>query len=146
MVLVKRYQVVTTGTPDIPPSLAGFCSTVSRAPDDSSFQVTVYGGKSADEDYDERVWVLSIPSFQWIVVDSYSTERTRSGGRSSHTCHIWDDSQMIVLGGRSSVGVQNCDTPPIRLLDTSTYTWKGEYKPNNVYSVPSVISAVIGGE
>ena len=53
---------------------------------------------------------------------------------------------MIVLGGSRYTCDEKYSTPPVRLLDTSTYTWKGEYKPDNVYSVPSAISAVIGGE
>lgn len=156
------YSVVATGTPDIPNGRAEFCLAVSRAPDDSSFQVTMYGGTLENSTYYDDVWVLSIPSFQWIsVTDTNNTERMSNGpraGRKGHTCTIWDDSQIIVLGGmyasNAATQIQGdgnrsvCDTAysPIRLLETSTYTWKNEYEPNNVYSVPSVISQIIGGD
>lgn len=152
-----RYRIVATGVSGIPRARSGFCSVVSRASDDSSFQVTIYGGLSMLEGiltfYDD-VWALSIPSFQWIRInDTNNQERMVNGagaGRATHTCDIWDDSQMIVLGGvyASNGTKSDCDSSysPIRLLDTSTYSWKTEYRPNNIYSVPSVISAVIGGE
>lgn len=122
----------------------------------------MYGGTLENSTYYDDVWVLSIPSFQWIsVTDTNNTERMSNGpraGRKGHTCTIWDDSQIIVLGGmyasNAATQIQGdgnrsvCDTAysPIRLLETSTYTWKNEYEPNNVYSVPSVISQIIGGE
>lgn len=155
-----RYWIVATGTSGIPNTRTLFCSVVSRAPDDSSFQITMYGGKSGP--YYDDVWVLSIPSFQWIRVnDTNNHERISNGagaGRKGHTCAIWNDSQMIVLGGmyasNAATQIQGdgnksvCDTSysPIRVLDTSDYSWKTEFQPNKAYSVPSTISDIIGGE
>lgn len=62
---------------------------------------------------------------------------------------------MIVMGGIYEVpaakevkGGDVCDMShsPIRLLDTSTYSWNTEYKPGIPYTVPSVVSDMIGGE
>lgn len=74
--------------------------------------------------------------------------------RIEHSCAILDDSQMFVLGGTNICisaylnADSGCDTlySPVTLLDTSTYSWKTEYKPNNLYSVPSAIYTVIGGK
>lgn len=153
---------MTTGISGIPNGRTEFCSVVSRAPDDSSFQITMYGGTLENETYYDDVWVLSVPSFQWIRInDTNNHELITNGadaGRKGHTCVIWNDSQMIVLGGiyasNAATQVQGdgnksvCDTSysPIRVLDTSSYSWKTEYQPNNTYSVPSAISAIIGGE
>src|SRR5271170_4366752 len=61
------YNVTAEG--DIPANRSGFCTIISVAPDDSSMQITMYGGWDlfggrafAD------IYVLSIPSFQWINV------------------------------------------------------------------------------
>lgn len=78
-----------------------------------------------------------------------------STGRQGHTCITWEESQMIVIGGTYEAdpdvivnGMSFCNTThsPIRLLDTSTYTWKTEYQPGNRYKIPSMITDIIGGE
>ena len=123
----------------------------------------MYGGSPYNTRSLDDVWVLSVPSFRWILVnDTDNHERMSDGpeaGRNGHTCVIWRDSQLIVLGGiyarpaatkaGSDRNVSVCDTTysPIRLLDTSTYAWKSAYSPDlGAYKVPSVVSDVIGGE
>ena len=147
----------------MPSGRSEFCLGVSRAPDDSSFQVTMYGGSLRNGKYLDDVWVLSIPSFRWISInDTNNRERLSDGsaaGRMGHTCAMWKDSQLLVLGGiyarpeATNVGsdgnVSVCETvySPIRLLDTSNYSWQTEYKPDfDAYSIPSAVSSVIGGE
>ncbi|KAL8817397.1 MAG: hypothetical protein Q9223_003764 [Gallowayella weberi] len=158
------FNVTATGTPNVPSGRTNFCLAVSRAPDDSSFQVTLYGGyNETSNNYHDDVWVLSIPSFRWISVnDTNNVERDNDGpkaGRKGHTCHIWRESQMIVLGGiyaRNAATLPQgdgknsvCDTTysPIRLLDTSSYSWKSQFIPNDIeYKIPPVVSDVIGGD
>ncbi|KAL8802963.1 MAG: hypothetical protein Q9182_003451 [Xanthomendoza sp. 2 TL-2023] len=164
LVIGGSFNVTTTGTPSIPSGRTEFCLAVSRAPDGSSFQVTLYGGyNETSNDYHDDVWALSVPSFRWISVsDTNNGERDNDGpkaGRKGHTCHMWQESQMIVLGGiyarnaatlpqgdgRNSV----CDTTysPIRLLDTSSYSWQTQFIPNGIeYKVPPVVIDVIGGD
>ena len=113
--------------------------------------------------YIDEVWVLSIPSFLWIAVnDTNNWDRDsykQSPGRFGHTCTMWQQDQMIVVGGIDSEialpdpdpkdGLDVCDPTnlPIRLLDTSTYSWQTEFIPNTTdYRVPSVVYQVIGGE
>ena len=126
-------------------------------------QVTMYGGTPGQGEYSEDVWVLSVPAFRWIAInDTNNQERQSDGpvaGRESPTCTMWMDHQMIVLGGiyarpaATTVGsdrhISVCDTvySPLRLLDTSTYSWQSEYKPTgDPYSVPAVVSDIIGGK
>ncbi|KAL8835214.1 MAG: hypothetical protein Q9170_003410 [Blastenia crenularia] len=154
---------VTTSGATLPSGRTEFCLGVSRAPDDSSFQVTMYGGSPYNTRSLDDVWVLSVPSFRWISVnDTNNQERLSDGpeaGRNGHTCAMWKDSQMLVLGGiyarpaATPIGsdrkVSVCDTvySPVRLLDTSTYTWQSGYSPEfDTYTVPMVVSDVIGGE
>ena len=121
----------------------------------------MYGGEKpffeSEEKPIEEVWVLSIPSFLWITVSSANDSQLTTGGsstgRSGHTCTMWQEHRMIVLGGTSDLstggGVNLCDPSslPIRLLDTSTYSWQTQFISNTTdYSVPSVIYDVIGGE
>ncbi|KAI1128813.1 hypothetical protein F5Y10DRAFT_239563 [Nemania abortiva] len=148
-----------TATGDIIPELrTEFCAVVSSAPDDSSFQITIHGGwdqlnKRAFND----VYVLSVPSFRWIrVQDSNNPDLKgpKQPGRNRHKCNIWNETSMIVTGGELTDGVFNpvllatiCNPayPPVKVLDTSTYVWQTEFKPNVSYSVPGVVSAVVGG-
>ncbi|KAL8855471.1 MAG: hypothetical protein Q9178_007882 [Gyalolechia marmorata] len=157
------FPVSTTGRFFRPSGRTDFCLGVSRAPDDSSFQITMYGGSPSNGRALDDVWVLSVPSFRWIIVNDTDTQEWISDlteiGRSGHTCVVWRETQLIVLGGKyarppaSSVGSNNnvsvCDTSysPIRLLDTSTYVWKSAYSPNlSAYQIPPIVSDEIGGE
>lgn len=103
------------------------------------------------------VYVLSVPSFRWIKVQDSNNPDFVGGqnpGRNRHKCDIWNETSMIVTGGEITMGVWNttlltltCNPayPPVKVLDTSTYIWQTEFKPNVAYSVPEVVTAVIGG-
>ena len=126
----------------------------------------MYGGVSgmdSDSRYFDEVWVLSIPSFLWIAVnDTNNIERgndEQSAGRRGHTCTMWQEDRMIVVGGlylrfastvpQTAGGISICDptNSPIRLLDTSTYSWQTQFIPNTTdYRIPSVVYQIIGGE
>lgn len=77
-------------------------------------------------------------------------------GRNRHKCDIWNDTSMLVTGGDITLSLgggfttrltTTCNPvyPPIKVLDTSTYIWQTEFNPSSTYSVPDVVSAVIGG-
>lgn len=151
-----RFNVTANG--DIPNPRSEFCSVASASPDDSSFQITIYGGWSLFEGraFDD-VYVLSIPSFRWVKVDDKATNKEAQLpgqiGRKGMTCQIYGDRQMLVLGGgvnmgQNQVNGQTCNTsyPAIRLLDTTTLAWLDQY--NSVvepYGVPQVVYNIIGG-
>lgn len=119
-------------TGDLPIPRQEFCVGVSAAPDDSSFQITIHGGwdNVAEVPYSD-VYVLSVPSFQWIkIMDSGnpdSMDQASDIGRNRHKCDVWNEAQLLVTGGVITSGVkvhlnEYCDQryPPFKVLDTST--------------------------
>ncbi|KAI9720172.1 MAG: hypothetical protein M1812_002990 [Candelaria pacifica] len=149
------YNVNATGS--IPQARSAFCSTAAASPDDSSFQITMYGGYDYhSQNSNEDVYVLTVPSFRWIQVSSNNNREAsldKQVGRNSHICEVYREREMIVLGGQLDIGSTtvnsaSCNTsyPAIRVLDTSSYTWLTDFTPNpDAYSVSPVISKVIGG-
>ncbi|KKY25418.1 putative kelch repeat protein [Diplodia seriata] len=151
------YRQEATG--DIPDKRSEFCAGVSSAPDDSSFQITMTGGW--DQFHGRAfndVYVLSLPSFRWIRISDSNNPDTAlelSPGRNRHKCDMWEDAQMIVTGGLVTLGLGTTESlndvcnetyPPIRVLDTSTHTWRAQFEPGLQYSVPNAVTAVIGGK
>lgn len=60
---------------------------------------------------------------------------------------------MFVTGGLATLGLGTTESlndrcnntyPPIRVLDTSAYTWRTQFDPDLKYSVPEEVTAVIG--
>ncbi|EEH33861.2 hypothetical protein PAAG_04910 [Paracoccidioides lutzii Pb01] len=149
------YEVEATG--DIPtPRTAAFCTAVSSASDDSSFQVHMYGGRSRLKtnatSYDD-LYILTLPSFRWIQVPTIGVKPwTAAGvGRDSHKCISWKDGEMVVLGGttrRNDTVQKGCsrDHPPIRVLNTSKFRWEKQFERETKYSVPGLVSDVVGGD
>ena len=111
------------------------------------------------------MWILSVPSFTWIKVDT--SGQSNPPGRSGHTCNVWD-AQMVVVGGY--VGSQlSCDSPGTYVFDLSKLQWveqftsldAGKSNPYNIqhaqlsnsgalsgsygYQVPEAVQSVIGG-
>jgi len=152
------YNVTAEG--DIPMNRSAFCTAISAAPDDSSMQITMYGGYNLFAGYGfADIHVLSIPSFQWInVTDPGNVEFGLNGGnpvgRADHACHAATQREMISVGGslyfgNTIVNQNTCNSswPPIRALDLSTYTWADQYNNNpDSYYVPDAVVKVIGGK
>ena len=150
------FQVTASG--DIPRTRSSFCSGLSSASDDSSFQMTIYGGYNNQFEGNkgvgviDDVYVLTMPAFRWIQVTSQTKAGLNGTNSRRHLCQTYEDRQMIVLGGDmtdaagNAIGGCNADYPPIKLLDTSTYTWQPEFPvPNGTYEVPAQVYNVIGG-
>ena len=142
---VSRFSTQAAGVCGSIPSNRGDLG--SRAPDDSSFQITLFGGWSLfAEQANEEVWVLTVPSFN----GSKSMRQTLVPSPKE-----WADpninvyGQMLVLGGviHENTNITVCDPlfPPLKVLDTSEYAWKSTFDASLQYTVPSAVSAVIGG-
>ncbi|KAG8525981.1 uncharacterized protein KY384_000743 [Bacidia gigantensis] len=142
---------------DVPEPRSNFCSALSAASDQSSFQLTIYGGlieiygNTTDE-----LYVLSMPSFQWVKISETENSNTEVGnpvGRVLHSCLAYNDRQMFVLGGKIATPNGSWDTshcidslPGIKLLDMTTFEWYSEYPiPNTTYEVPQQVINIIGG-
>lgn len=152
------YNVTASG--DIPPWRSAACTSVSAAPDDSSFQITMYGGKDLFSNGTgfEDMYVLTLPSFQWINVtgnnnSDYALNQGYGIGRSYSYCTSWKQREMIVLGGEVRSGNQvlnlgtcNSSYSTARVLDLSTFEWKDKHDPDpGNYTVPDVVVRRIGG-
>lgn len=152
------YNVTTGG--DIPSGRSAFCTVVSSAPDDSSFQITMYGGWDlfAARAFAET-YVLSLPSFQWINVtgssnpDASISKGFGISGRNHHACAVYKDRQMLVLGGIIDINGEeqnlrgcNEDLPAIRALDLTTFKWTDRWNGRpEPYAVPDAVTRIIGG-
>ena len=113
----------------------------------------VYGGAGLPPDtagFDD-LYILTIPSFQWIKV-----EWAKPNGDYPHhslTCDVVDHAQMLILGGTFPV-TNNCDVPNqygLHGLDMGAQLspekdfWRF-YSPNlTTYAVPDPIIKVVGG-
>ena len=150
-----------TATGDVPVARSESCSVISASPDDSSFQITLYGGYNIhDGAAFEDVYVLAIPAFRYIYINITSTnnletQASAGAGRYATTCVLYEDRQMMVLGGLlifngddSITNTETCNSSwsAIRQLDTTTFQWQDTFNPGSEpYAVPDQVSNVIGG-
>jgi len=119
------------------------CEVVATAPDGSSHNIYIYGGKyMLDTNHYpplSDVWVLSIPSFQWIQI-SNSSENTRVG----HACKRVNEHYMLSYLG---LGPNPCDDyGGIRFLDMNTGIFTTQMTVGESYTVPQKVYEAIGGD
>ncbi|KAI9860565.1 MAG: hypothetical protein M1830_006229, partial [Pleopsidium flavum] len=154
MLNILRYTVTASG--DIPANRDLFCITMSSAPDGSSSNIVMYGGWTILQNRGwQDIYILSVPSFQWILVDA--TGQNQNGpeaiGHSDMSCHVYQGRQMIVLGGAWNRGSDeikdvscNAAYPSVRALDTTNITWALQWThTSEPYQVPKAVYKRIGG-
>ncbi|KAA8651738.1 hypothetical protein EYZ11_000059 [Aspergillus tanneri] len=131
---------------DIPSGRTDFCLVSASAKDNSSHNIYMYGGKGANEAYDD-IYVLSIPSFTWTKI--YQGTSPRYG----HTCHLVANRQMLTVGGTTSSDLASyCDWEEkgVAIFDMSTSgssKWGSVYNAYApAYQVPDTVYKVIGGD
>ncbi|KAL6715368.1 hypothetical protein ACLMJK_007634 [Lecanora helva] len=143
-----RYQQATTG--DVPPGREGFCAVGAPAADNSSYEISIYGGysNSSEDSSDsafadfEAVYILSLPAFHWF--------RAASGTRRAyHTCQLIGKRQMISIGGQliesnptRRVGAEVSDpwTKGIGIFDITDLSWSSSFNPDAMpYESPGVV-------
>ena len=161
------YKQATSGpTPEI---RVNPCTVAVAAADGSSTNVYMYGGQNlipyGNQKQYSDMWILTIPSFTWIEVDTSS--QSTPPGRAGHMCGVWN-SQMVVVGGYVGQDL-SCESPGIYVFNTSALSWQNSYfaldgdqdDPLNRqksqrkdaaalggsygYTVPEKIQSVIGG-
>lgn len=141
------YKQVTTG--DIPGPLAQGCTVLGTAEDASSFNIYWYGGYpalKANTDFEDAVWVLSLPSFIWTKIADGSTVHARV----SHKCVRPYPDQMMVIGGiaQSAGGVVKCLDGAIQVFNMTSAEWMKSYDPAvymDKYAIPAKVVNAIGG-
>ncbi len=145
----QTATVANGGNPPAGRSL--FCAVALSAPDNSSHNIYIYGGQHETDPALDDVWVLTIPSFQWISVGPTSVPRFY------HSCALLGDRYIATYGGVAGVGgnegaasPEPCDTAQsgLRLFDLTTFDWAEQFEPspsNYTAPVPKQIHNVIGG-
>ncbi|KAF1963235.1 hypothetical protein CC80DRAFT_530146 [Byssothecium circinans] len=119
------YKQSTSGT--MPKYRVNPCAVVAGAADGSSYNIYMFGGQNLQPakeqtQYDD-MWILSVPSFNWIQVDQ--SKQGVPYPRAGHSCHVWD-SQMIVVGGfiGNEIG---CESPGIYSFNMSSLQWSDQF-------------------
>ena len=90
-----------------------------------------------------------------LTTKNVDAELSSRAGRYGHHCELYEERQMIVIGGNIIldgfnviVNSQGCNTsyPAIRLLDISTFKWQEQFNPGSEpYAVPKAVLPTIGG-
>ncbi|KAL4805195.1 hypothetical protein BDV18DRAFT_142136 [Aspergillus unguis] len=137
------YNQTTSG--DTPPQLTQFCSTYASASDGSSHNIYIYGGYDGLNPLNttsDDVYVLSLPSFEWIKL---YTGNSSESGRKQHKCVKPYPDQMLVIGG-IQIGSRKC-IDMIRVFNLNTGRFQDSYNPESweEYKVPDLVSGRIGG-
>lgn len=127
------------------------CAVAASAPDGSSTNIYMYGGQNLIPYMNQTqfgdTWVLTIPSFTWIQVDT--TGQSVPPARVGHTCNIWDG-QIVVVGGYNTDLAGGCDNG-FYVFDATAMTWRNRFNaitggnPQNQQLVQSNDSAALSG-
>ncbi|KAH7236542.1 hypothetical protein BKA59DRAFT_503984 [Fusarium tricinctum] len=150
----KWYTQKTSGnTPD---NRRRFCGGATWAKDQSSYNIYIYGGGGFPDSagYDD-IYILTIPSFQWIR-GPYPTYKKGTGAfpKSMMSCNVIDDAQMLVIGGTYSNATDKvCDVPSIQGAHNMNLGKQNKedaiwalYQPKlTTYVVPIDIRTAVGG-
>ncbi|KAF4966000.1 hypothetical protein FSARC_6276 [Fusarium sarcochroum] len=144
------YTQKTSG--DTPGDRRRFCGGATWAKDQSSYNIYIFGGGGFPPDtagYDD-IYILTIPSFQWMR----GPYPAGTNYKSMMSCNVVDNAQMLVIGGSYSNASENdCDIPTLQgahnmnlgLQNEEDAIW-ARYQPNlTTYAVPTDIRTAIGG-
>jgi hypothetical protein len=137
------YEQPTSGAPG---ALTQGCAVVASAQDMSSHNIYWYGGYSGIDSasgFNDDVWVLSVPSFMWMKVNSGT-----GSGRAGHKCVKPYPDQMLVIGGYAPlIGSTPSCLDIITVFNLSSAEWIDSYDPSkwSNYTVPTMIYQMIGG-
>ena len=138
-------QQATAFNDTFPPGRIEGCAVVASAPDLSSHNIYIYGGRPNDQNGGlGEVWILTLPTFYWV--------RTRSGADkaiTSQSCTKVRGTYMLVYRGTTDLGNSHCNNAGVRLMDLTTLEWISEVSPGDGggegYRVPEMVYSLIGG-
>ncbi|KAJ5051966.1 uncharacterized protein L3040_001727 [Drepanopeziza brunnea f. sp. 'multigermtubi'] len=140
------YEQTTT---DPPPALMQGCTVLASAQDGSSHNIYWYGGFDGLHpagDFSDAVYILSIPSFKWMKMNSGTSSHARAG----HKCVKPYPDQMLVIGGYTSLSgtTLSCvEGGIIQIYNLSSNAWIESYDPKvwSNYSIPDAWQSMLGG-
>ncbi|KAF9875115.1 kelch domain-containing protein [Colletotrichum karsti] len=144
------FRQETFGLPDIPTGRSDICAVLVPAKDSSSWNIYMIAGVENYATYitSEEIWVLTLPTFQWILV------HTRADGMYGHTCHAVGENLLIVGGMQTKndgtgTNVNTCsDHMPAEIFSLVTHNYTGKYDTEaakRLAPVPSQVVDAIGG-
>ncbi|KAH7345963.1 hypothetical protein BKA66DRAFT_325438 [Pyrenochaeta sp. MPI-SDFR-AT-0127] len=146
-----------TATGDIPLARRQFCADVTWADDKTSFNIYLYGGYGfGDRKAFNDVYILSIPSFQWVK--AYPLDGSDAvpdpAGHGGCSANVVRRNQMLVIGGWfPDLTHTDCDAPKAQgqhnmIMGNNTerqFMWDDFDAELTTYAVPPVVVSVIGG-
>ncbi|KAK5058746.1 hypothetical protein LTR84_011010 [Exophiala bonariae] len=114
------------------------CSVMVPAPDNSSYNIYVFGGEvQIGGPRVKDIWVLTLPNFTWIKL---ANDRVGSVGS---TCRRI--ANQALLFGSAAASETECQAF-FSIFDLTSLEWTNSYNPSAAaYLVPPAISSVIGG-
>ncbi len=123
-----------------------FCAIYVAAPDNSSHQIYIYGGRDHTQFFDD-VYVLTMPAFVWVRL--YQNDSVRA----FHRCHLVGvgngQSQMLSVGGTNDTDFEKgCDWEDkgVAIYNLNTGEWGPAYEAHApAYVVPDRILNITGG-
>lgn len=154
----RWYSQKTSGI--TPKGRISACAVVIPSQDMTSWNIFLHGGGSLGSstgDVYGDTWVLSLPSFQWVVVDQGGDKKFE------HTCHVIKGNKMLVIGGRDKLQDEagnpaknfsangagwTCLRQGIfSSMNLNTFEWEnGLPLRNAAYEVNNRITVLIGGK
>ncbi|KAK3313668.1 hypothetical protein B0H66DRAFT_357773 [Apodospora peruviana] len=151
----KWYTQKTTGR--TPEDRRLFCGGATWAQDQSSYNIYIYGGAGFPPDkvgYDD-IYILSIPSFQWIR-GPYPPGSNVTGAypKRGMSCNVVNNAQMVVIGGTySNDTTYSCDADSVWGQHNMNLGEQNDdkaiwalYQPSlTSYVVPTDILTAVGG-
>ncbi|RGP76880.1 hypothetical protein FLONG3_4963 [Fusarium longipes] len=155
MANTRWYTQKTSG--DAPNDRRRFCGGATWAKDRSSYNIYIFGGRGFppfETGYDD-IYILTIPSFQWIRGPYPGYENgTGTYPKSMMSCNVVDNTQMLVIGGSyANASEKICDVPPIQGVHNMNLgkqneedaIWARYQDDLTTYEVPIDIRTAIGG-
>ena len=144
----------TTSHSGYPAGRSGFCSVVASAQDGSSHNIYIYGGVTPpDPNPNNGVYVLTLPAFLWVTVYPSVTYDADTDIRQSqnHRCQKVQEKYMVAYRGTTSNSKCVSDKAlkkfqGMAIYDMSSLVWTTKVELNQEYSVPPVLSEIIGGK
>ncbi|CAF3455230.1 unnamed protein product [Fusarium graminearum] len=151
----RWYTQKTSG--DAPNDRRRFCGGATWAQDRSSYNIYIFGGRGFpphETGYDD-IYILTIPSFQWIRGPYPGYENgTGTYPKSMMSCNVIDNTQMLVIGGSyANATEKECDVPSIQGVHNMNLgkqndedaIWARYQDDLTTYEVPVDIRKSIGG-
>ncbi|KAJ4358023.1 uncharacterized protein N0V89_002602 [Didymosphaeria variabile] len=150
----KWYTQQASG--QVPGARRQFCAGATWADDQSSYNIYLYGGFTADGPggYDDA-YILSLPSFKWInVFNTGNGTNTQPFPHGACSANVVNRDQMLIIGGWfTNSSYTDCDAPNSQGQHNMNLGYNGEknvlwdkWDPSATkYFVPTPVISVIGG-